>query len=157
MTRYRPPQWWTFARREESAPVDRSWVWWHIMLGLGVGLLAWPSRQPHVLIVVAFLWSSTMSLVGLLVYSAKLVSRGLLILALASAIRAVTLWNADLHSVGSNAVATFVWAMLAIGNAMKACAVKQRGISEGWWMPPPRRRRRGSSDGVGHPPRSSSE
>ena len=109
-------------------PVDRSWVLWHGLIGLGCGLLFIPVGPPFWLMMM-FLLSSLIVMAGVRFTSRKIASFGLAALVVPLMLRAVFIWRADSLGAGSRSLATFVWAMLAVGSAMEAYSVKRRGIS----------------------------
>lgn len=110
-------------------PVERVVIAWHVCLGMGAGLLSYPSSGPPVVLIVLFLWAATHTFGGLWLDSSKLVSRGLMLLGIASGLRAIAVWNVSQQGAGSNLIAAFTWAMIALGCGMRGAMVRHRGLT----------------------------
>lgn len=108
-------------------PVERAWILWHALIGLGAGLLFIPGSPP-VYLVVMFLVTSLTVILGVQFAKRRLVTLGLWSLAIPQVTRAIAVWNTHLGA-GSRLVATFLWSMLAVGAIMEGYSVHKRGIS----------------------------
>lgn len=128
MASFRRRQWCRYWSLHNGPPVERSWIVWHMSIGLGAGLFSIDSYGPPTVLVVLFFWSALTITFGLWMSSPKAVSRGLILLAIASGLRAVALWDLPQRGAGSNWIASFTWATIAVGDLMESTSVRCRGI-----------------------------
>lgn len=109
--------------------VERVWIVWHALIGVGAGLLFIPASGPPFHFVVMFLATSLTIILGVQWRKLPLVIGGLIGLSLVQVTRGIVLWGSNDLGSGSRLVASFLWGMLAMGGFMEAYAVKNRGIS----------------------------
>lgn len=114
---------------EIGPPVEKTWVIWHAMIGIGAGLLFLPPPAPPIFFIISFLITAMVILAGARKRNRNVTMLGLMGLAAVEVARAAVIWRAESLGAGSQFVATFLWCMLAIGTGMEAYAVKNRGIS----------------------------
>jgi hypothetical protein len=113
---------------KNGRPVERTWVLYHALIGLGAGLLFVPSAPPFCFVIV-FLVASMCAILGVQFRKQSFVMLGLVGLAGAQLARAAFLWRHADVGAGSRLVASFLWVMLAVGAIMEAYSVKNRGIA----------------------------
>lgn len=118
------------SRYHGGPPLTRAWGYWLLTMSMGASLLSWPAEGLALWIVPVFAWSAVCIGAGLRLVSKHLVSRGLVLLAVAAALRSVALGLPPNNSTGagSGLFASFTWAMLCIAFFMASVSVKSRGF-----------------------------
>jgi len=113
---------------ENGTPVERTWIVWHALIGVGAGSLFIPASGPPFIFTIAFVLSSLLAIHGARFRKRRLVMIGLMGLAVAEVARSLVVWQSDYYPATAKMVACFLWGMLAVGSVMESYAVRNRGL-----------------------------